>query len=138
MNDLSGKAVLLEAIELCSQIFTDLGHQVISDKIKAIYNNPDIINLTNLYQEYEYLLSFLQEKKKRAFSFGDGNQLVMMLFYILSIKKEWNDDGRAVIIINEMPDEVTIKDNPYKNVKVIYDDDEVRDRDFDRLKILMK
>ena len=46
-------------------------------------------------------------------------------------------EGVPEIIINRMPDDVTLKDNPYKNIHVRYESEENCSHDFDRLKLVL-
>ena len=59
-------------------------------------------------------------------------------YYVLTYNKDWDSNGAAILNINEMPEEVNLKDNPIKNLRIIYDDVDARDRDFDKIQTIMK
>ena len=72
--------------------------------------------------------------KKRNFVFG--NDFSLLKGFIISQSKEYNKKGEPVIIINKLEDETaSFKDNPIKNLYIIYEDEEQRDVDFERLLI---
>lgn len=57
---------------------------------------------------------------------------------MLTYSKDWDSNGAAVLNINEMPEEVNLKGNPIKNLRIIYGDVDSRDRDFDKIQMIMK
>lgn len=75
--------------------------------------------------------------KRRMFEFGDGSQFMALKYHIVNVHRDWIDH-QPVLILNEMPEEVNLKDNPLKNVHLYYEDDLVRDRDYARLKLILK
>lgn len=70
------------------------------------------------------------------FVFSDG-KLALTRIFIVSAEMDYTDEGVPEIIINRMPDDVTLKDNPYKNIHVRYENEENCSRDFDRLKLVL-
>lgn len=128
-----------ETIEISSNIIRTLGSSAIANKLDALLANPITESFLSLMIEVEFFLdNTLEEKKKRMFSFGAGDELSIMRCFIVSVKKNWTLKGEPELIINEMPEDVTLKDNPYKNLHVIYRDEITRDRDYDRLLIVLK
>lgn len=76
------------------------------------------------------LLSIIGEiySKRRVISFHDNQNTHLNYNYIISYSKGWTDNDEPTIILNNFED--SIKDNPVRNVILIYDDIETRDEDF--------
>lgn len=105
--------------------------------ISSIRISPTEENLDELITVVDDLNQIREEKKQRMFLFGDESKMMVMRCFVLTVTKDWSDDSRPMLKINEMPEGVTMKDNPIRNMFLIYDDIDLRDRDFDRLKIVL-
>lgn len=130
-----------ECLTLCTEMFVELGANLFSRKLMAfIETEGDSESLEALYKEFELLLQFQEDnkKKKRMFTFGSVNDYMVSRFFIVSVKKKYSGDGEPILMINEMQDEITLKDNPIKNLKLIYEDEDDRDRDYEKLKKILE
>ena len=98
----------------------------------------------NMLKKYSYVLKNLDcavcaakienEIKKKNFIFGNNYSLIK--FFIISTEKDYDKNGRPVIIINRLEDETaSFKDNPIKNLYIVYKNEDDRDIDYERLLI---
>lgn len=126
-----------EILELCSEVFKACGFKKLGNRIDSYLLLPDEKNLQDVLDEGLSWLDFSKHSKERAFSFASG--YTMNRFFIVTAEKKYNDDGDPIIAINELPDEnVTFKDNPIRNLFIVYNDEELRDKDYERVRFVMK
>ena len=63
----------------------------------------------------------------------------MNKYLIATAASKYNDNGEPIIAINELPDETaSFKDNPIKNLSIVYSDEEEREKDYERVRFIMK
>lgn len=82
---------------------------------------------------HEQLLDIIKEnrKRKRVIHFHDIADTRLHYYYIIGYEKGYTDDDEPTIILNKFED--SIKDNPVRNVVLVYDDIDVRDEDYEIL-----
>lgn len=121
-------------IDLCIKVFESAGLKRFAARLQNYETLPDKENEMKLYEEADNWINFAGNIKKRNFVFG--NDFSLLKGFIISQSKEYNKKGEPVIIINKLEDETALfKDNPIKNLYIIYEDEEQRDVDFERLLI---
>ena len=95
--------------------------------------NPNSDKAEIFQKEVEVWKEYEEQSKGRMFVFSDGEH-ALMKYFIISYEKDWYSDGNPAIVINKLADEsASFKDNPIKNLWVVYNSEEDRDRDFERL-----
>lgn len=126
-----------EVIELCKIVLENVGIKRMANKIGEYLENPSSkIKLQELYDEALNWDGFNENFKKRNIVLG--NNLSILKFFIITFQKDFDENGEPVIIINKLEDETaSFKDNPIKNLYIIYKNEEDRDIDYERL-LLMK
>lgn len=124
--------MLLVAI---SSILKDLKLNVFEKKLEEAIINPTEETVSEFIAEYDKWTGKNSFKKNRMISLGEN--ISLMRVFIVSIRKDYTEDGYPEIIINEMPDDVNLKDNPYKNLHIRYVEEEDCARDFDRLNLAL-
>lgn len=123
-----------EIIELCIEVFKNLGVKRLASRLEDYIEFPDSSNLDKLYEEALRWIGFENEIKKKNFIFGNNYSLIK--FFVISTEKDYDKNGRPVIIINRLEDETaSFKDNPIKNLYIVYKNEDDRDIDYERLLI---
>ena len=97
---------------------------------------PSDTSVADFIEEYTKWTEKNYFKKERLFVFANG-KLALTRIYIVSAEMKYTDEGMPEIIINKMPDDVNLKDNPYKNIHIRYENEDDCSRDFDRLKLVL-
>lgn len=125
-------------LDTCIDIFSDTGLINFAKLVKEIKDSAGSpLSIEALKEEEKLWVNFEVKKKRRMVDFGDDSSYSVMRYHIVNIKRFWDNQARPCIKLNEMPEEVNLKDNPCKNVVLIYDDDRLRDRDYSRLRIIL-
>lgn len=126
-----------EVIELCKIVLENVGIKRMANKIGEYLKNPSSnAKVQELYDEALIWDGFNENFKKRNIVLG--NNLSILKFFIITFQKDFDENGEPVIIINKLEDETaSFKDNPIKNLYIIYKNEEDRDIDYERL-LLMK
>lgn len=126
-----------EVIELCKIVLENVGIKRMANKIGEYLKNPSSnTKIQELYDEALNWDGFNENFKKRNIVLG--NNLSILKFFIITFQKDFDENGEPVIIINKLEDETaSFKDNPIKNLYIIYKNEEDRDIDYERL-LLMK
>lgn len=126
-----------EVIELCKIVLENVGIKRMANKISEYLENPSSnTKIQELYDEALNWDGFNENFKKRNIVLG--NNLSILKFFIITFQKDFDENGEPVIIINKLEDETaSFKDNPIKNLYIIYKNEEDRDIDYERL-LLMK
>jgi hypothetical protein len=126
-----------QVIDICIDIFSDTGLVNFAKLLKRVRDtDASQESIDDLLAEENKWLNFEGEKKRRMVAFGDDSQFLAMRFHIVNAYRTWRAN-KAALIINEMPEEVNMKDNPLKNIVLLYDDDRLRDRDYARLRMIL-
>lgn len=125
--------ILLQSI---ANLFGDLKLNVLKGKLEDVIALQDTESIADFTEECIKWSEREYTKKQRMFVFSDG-RLALTRIFIVSAEMDYTDEGVPEIIINRMPDDVTLKDNPYKNIHVRYESEEICSRDFDRLKLVL-
>lgn len=121
-----------EIIELCINVCIGAGLKRFASKLKDYITFPDKESEDKLYKEAETWIGFESNLKKRNFTFG--NDFSILKGFIISQMKDYNKEGEPVIIINKLDDDTaSFKDNPIKNLYIVYQNEVQRDIDFERL-----
>lgn len=124
-----------EIIELCKIVFENIGLKRLSNKIENYLEKPNSVHVNELYDEALNWDNFSEKIKRRTFVFG--NNLSLLKAFIISYQKEYDEKGRPVLIVNKLEDETaSFKDNPIKNLYIIYEDEEQRDIDYEKLLLI--
>lgn len=125
-----------EVIELCKIVLENVGIKRMANKIGEYLENPSSnTKLQELYDEALIWDGFNENFKKRNIVLG--NNLSILKFFIITFQKDFNENGEPVIIINKLEDETaSFKDNPIKNLYIIYKNEEDRDIDYERLLLM--
>lgn len=125
-----------EVIELCKIVFENVGIKRMANKIGEYLENPSSnTKIQELYDEALNWDGFNENFKKRNIVLG--NNLSILKFFIITFQKDFNENGEPVIIINKLEDETaSFKDNPIKNLYIIYKNEEDRDIDYERLLLM--
>lgn len=126
-----------EVLEIISRLLDDVGLAYIGDMVRNISDDGDVSDIIALKEACEKFYNFDTQRKRRMIEFGDENKFAVMRYHIVSVKSDWDTSSRPIIILNPMPEEVTLKDNPIKNIILQYESDEVRDRDYSRLRLIL-
>jgi hypothetical protein len=137
------RLVLIKALDLCLKIIEDNPSTgLISSKLKTLIEVEDEESFKEFQREcWKRLLlkRNLEQSKSKFITLGSGDRVITLpKYYVLTYNKDWDSNGAAILNINEMPEEVNLKDNPIKNLRIIYDDVDARDRDFDKIQTIMK
>lgn len=131
---------LNENIELLltsiSELLGDMKMNIFKEKLEKVIASPDNTSVADFIEEYTKWSEKNYFKKERLFVFSNG-KLALIRIYIVSAEMKYTDEGIPEIIINEMPDAVNLKDNPYKNIHIRYENEDDCSRDFDRLKLVL-
>lgn len=125
--------VLLQSV---ANLFGDLKLNVLKGKLEDVIALQDTKSIADFTEECVKWSEKEYTKKQRMFVFSDG-KLALTRIFIVSAEMDYTDEGVPEIIINRMSDDVTLKDNPYKNIHVRYENEENCSRDFDRLKLVL-
>lgn len=125
-----------EVIELCKIVLENVGIKRIANKIGEYLKNPSSnTKIQELYDEALNWNGFNENFKKRNIVLG--NNLSILKFFIITFQKDFDENGEPVIIINKLEDETaSFKDNPIKNLYIIYKNEEDRDIDYERLLLM--
>lgn len=117
----------------CAEVFTAIGLKRISRMIVDYLENPNSEKAEIFQKEVDSWKEYEKHSKGRMFVFSDGEH-ALMKYFIISYEKDWYLDGNPAIVINKLEDEsASFKDNPIKNLWVVYKNEEDRDKDFERL-----
>mgnify|MGYP000594446518 FL=1 len=119
-----------------SELLGDMKMNVFKEKLEKVIAFPDNTSIADFIEEYTKWSEKNYFKKERLFVFSNG-KLALTRIYIVSAEMKYTDEGIPEIIINEMPDAVNLKDNPYKNIHIRYENEDDCSRDFDRLKLVL-
>ena len=119
-----------------SELLGDMKMNIFKEKLEKVIAFPDNTSIVDFIEEYTKWSEKNYFKKERLFVFLNG-KLALTRIYIVSAEMKYTDEGVPEIIINRMPDDVTLKDNPYKNIHVRYESEDDCSRDFDRLKLVL-
>ena len=119
-----------------SELLGDMKMNIFKEKLEKVIASPDNTSIVDFIEEYTKWIGKNYFKKERLFVFSNG-KLVLTRIYIVSAEMKYTDEGIPEIIINEMPDAVNLKDNPYKNIHIRYENEDDCSRDFDRLKLVL-
>lgn len=125
-------------LDTCLGIFQDTGLVLFHNKLKEVIESdydPDKID--EFLVEYSNFIDFSTERKIKSVSFGDQSQYTLLRWFIISVGRRYDDDGAPLLILNEMPEDATLKDNPIKNVVLSYEDEDQRDRDYMKVRRLI-
>lgn len=125
--------VLLQSI---ANLFGDLKLNVLKGKLEDVIALQDTESIVDFTEECIKWSERDYTKKQRMFVFSNG-KLALTRIYIVSAEMKYTDEGIPEIIINEMQDAVNLKDNPYKNIHIRYENEDDCSRDFDRLKLVL-
>lgn len=125
-----------EVIELYKIVLENVGIKRMANKIGEYLKNPSSKTIIQeLYDEALNWDGFNENFKKRNIVLG--NNLSILKFFIITFQKDFNENGEPVIIINKLEDETaSFKDNPIKNLYIIYKNEEDRDIDYERLLLM--
>lgn len=125
-----------EVIELCKIVLENVGVKRMANRIGEYLENPSSKTIIQeLYDEALNWDGFNENFKKRNIVLG--NNLSILKFFIITFQKDFNKNGEPVIIINKLEDETaSFKDNPIKNLYIIYKNEEDRDIDYERLLLM--
>lgn len=119
-----------------SELLGDMKMNIFKEKLEKVIASPDNTSIVDFIEEYTKWSEKNYFKKERLFVFSNG-KLALTRIYIVSAEMKYTDEGIPEIIINEMPDAVNLKDNPYKNIHIRYENEDDCSRDFDRLKLVL-
>lgn len=119
-----------------SELLGDMKMNIFKEKLGKVIAFPDNTSIVDFIEEYTKWSEKNYFKKERLFVFSNG-KLALTRIYIVSAEMKYTDEGIPEIIINEMPDAVNLKDNPYKNIHIRYENEDDCSRDFDRLKLVL-
>lgn len=125
-----------EVIELCKIVLENVGVKRMANRIgEYLENSSSKTIIQELYDEALNWDGFNENFKKRNIVLG--NNLSILKFFIITFQKDFNENGEPVIIINKLEDETaSFKDNPIKNLYIIYKNEEDRDIDYERLLLM--
>ena len=119
-----------------SELLGDMKMNIFKEKLEKVIAFPDNTSIVDFIEEYTKWSEKNYFKKERLFVFANG-KLALTRIYIVSAEMKYTDEGMPEIIINKMPDDVNLKDNPYKNIHIRYENEDDCSRDFDRLKLVL-
>lgn len=125
-----------EVIELCKIVLENVGVKRMANRIGEYLENPSSKTIIQeLHDEALNWDGFNENFKKRNIVLG--NNLSILKFFIITFQKDFDENGEPVIIINKLEDETaSFKDNPIKNLYIIYKNEEDRDIDYERLLLM--
>lgn len=117
-------------------------------RICKILGDNKTANIVDFYQDipenklYDVLNGFVErlesKNKSRLFEFRDRTKRNFLKKHILDFRANLTIDGEPSIILNDFPDGLKEKDNPVWRVELIYDDEDIRDKDIEDLKFILK
>ena len=117
----------------CAEVFNAIGLKRASRMIVDYLETPNSEKAEIFQKEVDSWKEYEKHSKGRMSVFSDGEH-ALMKYFIISYEKDWYSDGNPAIVINKLEDEsASFKDNPIKNLWVVYKSEEDRDRDFERL-----
>lgn len=119
-----------------SELLGDMKMNIFKEKLENVIAFPSDTSVADFIEEYTKWTEKNYFKKERLFVFSNG-KLAFTRIYIVSAEMKYTDEGIPEIIINKMPDDVNLKDNPYKNIHIRYENEDDCSRDFDRLKLVL-
>lgn len=119
-----------------SELLGDMKMNIFKEKLEKVIAFPDNTSIVDFIEEYTKWSEKNYFKKERLFVFANG-KLALTRIYIVSAEMKYTDEGMPEIIINKMPDDVNLKDIPYKNIHIRYENEDDCSRDFDRLKLVL-
>lgn len=125
-----------QALEICKDFIYSYS-TAMANVIGDFINKPTIDNLKNIEIEHDRYFSQRDENEdeiQRMFTFGDTEQYMVQFFYIFSVRRTYREDGKPCLMINEIQEGITLRDNPIRNLVLMYDNEAVCCRDFDRLR----
>lgn len=139
-NKMTKEDQLINVIEECSEIFNSIDMFNFGNLLKSIVKNDGSKESIDAFTEEvgKYYASLDLENDSKIIMFGDNvNKIIVKKFYIITAVKEWSELYEPLLIVNKMPEDMTIKDNPIKNLIVKYEDIKDRDRDFEKVKRML-
>lgn len=139
-NKMTKEDQLINVIEECSEIFNSIDMFNFGNLLKSIVKNDGSKESIDAFMEEvsKYYASLDLENDSKIIMFGDNvNKIIVKKFYIITAVKEWSELYEPLLIVNKMPEDMTIKDNPIKNLIVKYEDIKDRDRDFEKVKRML-
>ena len=139
-NKMTKEDQLINVIEECSEIFNSVDMFNFGNLLKSIVKNDGSKESIDAFMEEvsKYYASLDLENDSKIIMFGDNvNKIIVKKFYIITAVKEWSELYEPLLIVNKMPEDMTIKDNPIKNLIVKYEDIKDRDRDFEKVKRML-
>lgn len=139
-NKMTKEDQLINVIEECSEIFNSIDMFNFGNLLKSIVKNDGSKESIDVFMEEvsKYYASLDLENDSKIIMFGDNvNKIIVKKFYIITAVKEWSELYEPLLIVNKMPEDMTIKDNPIKNLIVKYEDIKDRDRDFEKVKRML-
>ena len=117
----------------CAEVFNAIGLKRASRMIVDYLETPNSEKAEIFQKEVDSWKEYEKHSKGRMFLFSDREH-ALMNYFIISYEKDWYSDGNPAIVINKLEDEsASFKDNPIKNLWVVYKNEEDRDKDFERL-----
>lgn len=126
-----------EVIEMCAEVFKSIGFKKMANTLEGYIALPDNNNLQKVCDEGMNWIDFSKLAKQRSFSFG--NDYTINKYLIATAASRYNDNGDPIIAINELSDsDKAFKDNPIVNLYIVYDNEEERDKDYERVRFVMK
>ena len=131
---------LTNVIEECSEIFNSIDMFSFSNLLKSIVKNGGSKESIDAFMEEvgKYYASLDSENDSKIIIFGDNiNKIIVKKYYIITAVKEWSELYEPLLVVNKMPEDMTIKDNPIKNLTIKYEDIKDRDRDFEKIKRML-
>lgn len=131
---------LTNVIEECSEIFNSIDMFSFSNLLKNIVKNGGSKESIDAFMEEvgKYYASLDSENDSKIIIFGDNiNKIIVKKYYIITAVKEWSESYEPLLVVNKMPEDMTIKDNPIKNLTIKYEDIKDRDRDFEKIKRML-
>lgn len=125
-----------EVIELCKMVLESVGIKRMANRIGEYLENPSSKTIMqDLYDEALNWDGFNDNFKKRNIVLG--NNLSILKFFIITFQTDYDENGNPVIIVNKLEDEsASFKDNPIKNLYIVYKSEEDRDIDYERLLLM--
>ena len=139
-NKMTKEDQLINVIEECSEIFNSIDMFNFGNLLKSIVKNGGSKESIDAFMEEvgKYYASLDSENDSKIIIFGDNiNKIIVKKYYIITAVKEWSELYEPLLIVNKMPEDMTIKDNPIKNLIVKYEDIKDRDRDFEKVKRML-
>ena len=97
--------VLLQSV---ANLFGDLKLNVLKGKLEDVIALQDTKSIADFTEECVKWSEKEYTKKQRMFVFSDG-KLALTRIFIVSAEMDYTDEGVPEIIINRMPDDITLK-----------------------------